>query len=386
MPDADRHPAAPCLESLANLSALIRSTAMRSEQRGRLDQNLVAELKEHRFFRLWIPRTYDGDEMPLPAACQVFEAAAYEDGATGWTIMIGAGGGLFGATMEPPAAREIFGDPLAVIAGSGNPTGTARQVETGYRVDGRWHYASGAHHATWFTANTIVHEAGQPVRDSAGAPVMRAMAFPADGVEIIPAWDVTGMRATGSDDFVVRDRYVPAYRSFDVFGELREDGPLYRYPFMSLTELSVAAVALGIGRRALDEWAAFANAKLLLGGGEPLAAQPHAATRFAEATATLSAARAFWSDQLTTSWANVERGGSLDDAELANVRLAAYHAAQGTRRAIDVLREISGMSPLFDDSAFGRCWRDAHAVSQHMVVSPAVLEPSGRALLQRDAG
>lgn len=376
-----RDAARPYLDTLEHLSGLIRSTAPRAEERGRVDENLIAELKEHRLFRLWLPRTFDGEELSLPASCLVYEAAAYEDGATGWTIMIGCGGGLFAATLDPAAAREIFSDPGAVIAGSGKPSGTARRVDSGFRVDGHWRYASGAYHATWFTANTILHEAGRRVHDEHGQPVIRAMAFPADGVDIVPAWKVTGMRATASEDFTIRDRFVPDYRTFDVFGPPLEDGPLYRYPFRSLTEASVAAVSLGIARRALDEWRGFARSKVPPDGGPPLSSQPYAAMRYAEAEIALASARAYWWEQLSSSWDAVVGGGTLDDQGSARVTLAAHHAARASAQAVDLVRDASGMSALFDASEIGRCWRDVHAVSQHVSVAPSGLEPAGRALL-----
>src|SRR5690606_333711 len=109
-----------------------------------LPDEVVNLLVRHRLFRLWIPRRYDGLELTLPDALAVYERAAQIDGSLGWAVMIGAGGGLFAAYLEESAAREIFGPASAVIAGSGAPDGRAERAAGGYRVSGRWRYASGA--------------------------------------------------------------------------------------------------------------------------------------------------------------------------------------------------------------------------------------------------
>lgn len=141
-------------------------------------------LLEQRLFRLWLPKNAGGDELDLMGSLELMEAASRVDGSYGWTVMIGSGGGLFGAIIEAPAAHQMLSPREAVIAGSGAPGGRADIVEGGYRASGRWRYASGAAHATWFTANCVVHRDGAPVLDAAGAPVIRAMSFPAAEVTI----------------------------------------------------------------------------------------------------------------------------------------------------------------------------------------------------------
>jgi alkylation response protein AidB-like acyl-CoA dehydrogenase len=375
-------PAAPFLRDIAELSAAIRAQAPGAEERGRLDEGLVHELKQRRFFRLWIPRSVGGEEMDLPSSIEVFEAMSYEDGVAGWTIMIGAGGGLFAPLLPKATAEEIFGPIDAVIAGSGAPAGTAHREGGKYRVDGRWRFASGVYHATWFTANTVVHEGGEPALGPDGERIIRAIAVPASSVEILGNWDVTGMRATASQDFAMKNLVVDEDHTFNVVGEPRDPGPLYRYPFTTLTSLSTAAVTLGIARRALDEWAAYARSRTPRMASEPLAALPFAASRYAEAWVTLEAARSLWREQARTSWDVVASGGELDEQANAKVDLAANNAAAAAAHAAGLLYDVAGMEPLSVGSAFGRCWRDLHAVRQHGSVAPARREADGLALLR----
>src|SRR5690606_545847 len=204
------------IRALHDLRALVRDEARDADRLAALSERVTSRLIRHRLFRLWIPRRYDGLELALCDALSIYHAAARIDGSLGWAVMIGAGGGLFAAFLEPESAREIFGPEAAVIAGSGAPDGRAERVPGGYRVRGRWRYASGAPYATTFTANCIVTSGGEPVRDVNGEPLVRAMAFPRSDVEIVETWDAAGMRATASHDFVVEDAFVSEARSFSV--------------------------------------------------------------------------------------------------------------------------------------------------------------------------
>ena len=76
----------------------------------------------------------------------------------------------------------------------------------GYRAGGEWGFASGAPHATWFTANCVLTDAP--------AGTIRAMTFPAAAVTIEPTWEVSGLRATASHSFSVRTALVRSAYTF----------------------------------------------------------------------------------------------------------------------------------------------------------------------------
>jgi alkylation response protein AidB-like acyl-CoA dehydrogenase len=331
-------------------------------------------------FRIWVPRAYGGAETDLVTALRVFETISSADGATGWTLMIGAGAGLFGGFLDPAAAREIFADARSVIAGSGAATGTARPHADGYRVTGRWSFASGAHHATWFTANCVV-AAPEAARQGDAGPMVRSIAVPAADVEIHATWSVTGMRGTGSDDISVENVFVPRERTFSVLDAPIAAAPIYRVPFFSVAELSFAAVALGIARHALALFEDLADTKRPMGAAHTLAADPDVRARVGRAEAKVRSARAFVFEQAERAW-EAARGDGLGPVDAACVRLAALEAVHGSAEAVDLLHARAGMTPLFASSALGRAWRDLHAVSQNAVVSAGLYVEAGQALLE----
>lgn len=186
------------------------------------------------------------------------------------------------------------------------------------------------------------------------------MAFPASAVEVLDTWQVSGMRATGSHDIRVADVLVPATYQFDVFGVPREQGVLFRFPFAPIAQLSFAAVALGIARHALDAF--------VVEVGE--AKRERGAALLARGETDLEAVRASYFEVARSAWETVCEGSQLDDEQTEAVRLAAVHATRTSVSVIESLYLEAGLRPLFLDSALGRCWRDIHAVSQHVSLSP----------------
>jgi alkylation response protein AidB-like acyl-CoA dehydrogenase len=363
-PDADERSLS---SRLAGLASLCEAQAPESDRLARLTEPVARGLIDAGLFRIWIPRSCGGSELSLSAALRLYEAAAAIDGSVGWSVMIGAGGGLFAAYLEPAAAREIFAPRAAVIAGSGAPDGRAERVEGGYRVSGRWRYASGAHYASTFTANCVVTRAGQPELDAAGVALIRAMAFAPATVRILPAWQVSGMRGTGSHDFEVTDTFVPERHSFSVFTDAPiERGALYRLPFTVLTELPVTAVALGLAARILREFASLARLK-------PPGADPVGALRYAEMQAALGLVRTGIVELASRTWERAVSGVALSAQEQAAITGACVHAVAHLRRGAAELLALAGMTAIQSDHPLARAWRDLSALAAHASISPRAL-------------
>ncbi len=352
----------------------------------RLAPGVVAALIQLDLFRLWVPRRVGGRELDLPGTLRVYEAAAYAEGSVGWAVMIGSGGGLFAAYLDPDAAYAIYSRPESVIAGSGAPEGRAERVAGGYRATGHWRYASGAQYATTFTANCLVTEDGTQVVGKDGQPLVRAMAFDRQQVSVMPAWDTSGMRGTGSDDFEVSDAFVPGQRTFSVFTDPPlEAGVLYRLPFGVLTELPVASVTLGIARHALDAFRVLARHKRSPGLTVPLApvlaGDPLTQGRFAESYATWQSVKAGLELLAGQAWQTALSGRQLTSRELAEITAGCVTAVARLRSAVGELITLAGMTGIQMGEDLARAWRDLQAVAMHGSVSARRLATAGSVLL-----
>jgi len=374
-------PSAPAAQLLGRLDSLAVQFApqfAQGERSARLAPALCKALLKEGFFRLWIPTAHGGLELPLGDALKIYAAAAAHDGSLGWAVMIGAGGGLFAAWLPNRGAQELFAPAAALVAGSGAPSGFAERVPEGYRVRGAWRYASGAHYASVFTAACVVTSGGNPERDAAGQPLVRAMSISPADVTILDTWDATGMRATGSHDFEVREALVPEHHSFSVLTDApRAPGPLYKLPFSVLTELPVSAVGLGIARNALQQFAQTLPEPKSPGGGY---AAVH--TRFAQAQAVVELAAAAIAALAEEAWQTVSAGGVLDATQLARITATCCLSQEQLRHAIGELASVAGMRAIDRGSAFSRAWRDLQTLGAHGSLAPQRLVAAGAALLK----
>jgi alkylation response protein AidB-like acyl-CoA dehydrogenase len=218
-----------------------------------------------------------------------------------------------------------------------------------------------------------------------GMPDVRLLFAPAADVQIHDTWHVSGLRATGSHDIEFAGLLVPPERSASVFSDRPvEPGRLYAVPLFGLLALAIAGVAVGIARGALDDLAELAGAKTPTGSRRLLAERAGVQAEVARAEAGLRAARAQLFDAIDTAWDAVEPGGEVPVEQRASLRLAATHAATSGAEVAGAAYRLGGATSIYDRSPLGRRFRDANAVTQHMLVGPATWELTGRVLLGLD--
>jgi alkylation response protein AidB-like acyl-CoA dehydrogenase len=132
------------------LAPVVARHARDIEQGRRLPAELVSALKSARIYGMLVPRHYGGLELDAPSACRAISALAKLDGSVGWNAMIGQVGSLMPFLVSPTLCEEIFQDGKDhLIAGSGQPVGTAERAPGGWRVTGSWPFASGCQDAEW---------------------------------------------------------------------------------------------------------------------------------------------------------------------------------------------------------------------------------------------
>src|SRR5207249_6925283 len=339
------------LDAARALGPEIRAAAGRIEHDRRLPLDLVRALTDAGVFRMCVPRSCAGGEADPATMVRVLETIARADGSAGWSAMIGATSGVASAYLPLDAACEIYGPPDAISGGAFAPQGRAIPVTGGYRVTGRWAFASGCEHCTWLMGGCVVTD-DAPAR---GLPASRLMLFPAPTARIIDTWTVAGLRGTGSHDIAVDDAFVPAAHSFSLVSDRPlHEGPLYAFPVFGLLALGIASVALGIARAAIDELVRLAGTKTPTGSRRLLAERPIVQAELAQAEAILAAARAFVFDTVGEAWERACGEGAIDLRQRARLRLAATHAAISAARAVDLMYNAGGGSVVYATSPLQR--------------------------------
>jgi alkylation response protein AidB-like acyl-CoA dehydrogenase len=376
--------AVPHADTARKLASTIELRSAEIERGRRLPPDLVAQLAEAGLFNLCVPRAYGGGEIEPDDFVETLEAVARADGSTGWCVMIGATSGMVAAYLPDDEARAIYGAPDVVTGGVFAPRGTATPVDGGFRMNGRWAFASGSQHCAWLMGGCLVRGADGADADVGrdGVPDPKLLLLPAAEVEILDTWTVAGLCGTGSHDMVVTDVFVPESRAVSLVTDPpRQRGPLYAFPLFGLLAVGIAAVALGLGRAAVDELTSLAGVKTPTGSRRRLAQRSAVQADVAQAEARLRAGRSFLLDAVGAAWTSAGAGDAISLEQRALLRTAATHATREAAAAVDLAYEAGGGTSVYATSPLQRHFRDVHVVTQHVMVAPPTYELAGRVLL-----
>jgi len=372
------------LETVQALAPLVAEHADSIETERCLPKPVVRALIESGVFKLLAPRALGGAEADPITACRTLEELSRLDGSTGWCAHIAADYSLFGGLLPAEAAREIYSEPGAVVAGTFRRNGTARRVPGGYHVSGRWGFASGISHSTWTIGGFNVYDGDMPRFTASGVPEPRMLFFPTADAEIIDTWHVAGLRGTGSHDYAVNDLFVPERRAFWFSDKPVQPGPLYTLPAMALFVALMTSVTLGIARHAIDSLTELAHVKQPSGVAEVLRESPHAQARIGEAEGLLRAGRAFLYEAVEEAWDVALSGRHLTWEQRGLLWLSGVQATTQALQAVNLMFRAGGASSNFQSVPLERCLRDIRAASQHRLLQLSNFEVAGQFFLGFD--
>jgi alkylation response protein AidB-like acyl-CoA dehydrogenase len=363
------------LAAVRELTPAITARAAEVEAARRLPRDLLAQLVDTGCFGMLLPRSHHGVGADLSSALRVIEALARADASVAWIVMNAGMAWCDLASLPRSSFDAIFGGPGDVIvAGAFNPTGTITAVGRGYRVTGRWGFASGCEHAYWLHGNCI-----EGIAD--GRPQMRTAVFPPDEVVIEDTWSVSGLCGTGSHHFHVTDVVVPADRTFVPLGdEPCLDEPVVRIPVPALIALGIAGVAIGTAQGALDDIVDLATGKVPLLATASLATNPLFQHALASADTELRAARGLLYVTAEAAWATAEHAAGFTLEDRARIRAAAAWISIRAAGVVDAAFEAGGGTSIYVDCPLQRRHRDIHAVTQHFLVKRDTLTTAGAIL------
>jgi alkylation response protein AidB-like acyl-CoA dehydrogenase len=356
--------------------------AEQSERERALPQELVGALREAGLFSLCLPQSLGGREAQPAEMVRALEALARGDGAAAWCAMVASTSSLLGAYLPQADAELIFAGGRNVTGGVFAPRGRAERRDGAYVVSGRWSFASGVQHCDWVLGGCVVHAGEEPELLESGAPDVRLMLMPADSVEVLDTWSVSGLRGTGSHDMTVVSQVVPAARGISLMSDApRHPGALYAFPLFGLLSIGIAAVALGIARGAVEDFLALAGAKTPAGGRRTLAERSTVQAELARAEAALRAARGLVLEEAEQAWQAAQAEGPIPERHRVGLRMAATHATTVAAEVTTSMYHAAGGSSIYDSSPLQRRFRDVHVATQHVMVAPATWELTGRLLL-----
>ncbi|MCZ2497963.1 acyl-CoA dehydrogenase [Xylophilus sp. Kf1] len=346
--------------------ARLRRHAPSADAAGWLQPAQQAVMHRRGWLTLLAPRAAGGAEWPLPRLVRLEAAVAAADGSCGWVLTLCAGAGWFAGFLPPALARAVILTRRACLAGSGAPSGFADRADGGWRLSGEWSYASGAPMATHFTLNAVLRQGGQPLRDDAGTPRVQAFVVPAAQVTRQPGWFAIGMRASGSHGFRLDGTRVADDHAFAIDPDAATaPGPLYRFDFLSLAWVTLAANLAGMARHFVALADPLVRQRRPLRADRPMGDDAGVRHRLAQADRQLAGAWQALLAALDDAWAGVDAGGRLSAPHQAGLRDRSRAVAEAARFAVDGLYPLCGMHAADQRSELNRVWRDFHTASQH---------------------
>ncbi len=368
------------VERVRALLPLVADRAAEAEEARKPVDEVMDRLHAAGVFWHFVPRRYGGlefgvmdfvDEMlPLGEACA----------STAWVAAFCMEHNLMVSLYPEAVQEEIFGkQPYVMAPGCAMPPGRAEPVDGGYRVSGRWRYATGVMHADWAMGLAV---------DTTNRANARWFLFPLADATVFDVWHMDGMSATGSNDFAVDDLFVPAERSLD-FNEMStgttpgaslHSNPMYRVPlapFLTIVSaIPIIGAAKGVVRRFQEELPSRVSF------GAPQADRPAVQMALGQADIEVNLAELALREAVRELMRLAESDDRANIAARARLRATVVNATWLARDSVRGVIDSLGTSVHRSDHPIQRAVRDISVATGHVIHDrTTAMELHGRVLL-----
>lgn len=361
-------------ERIRALIPAILERAAATETNRRVPSETIEALRSAGLFKLVQPQQFGGHEQDFEVLAEATQDIASGCASTGWVAGLLAAHQWLVASFPIQAQHDVWdANPGALVCGSYAPATKAVSVEGGYRLTGRWSFASGCDVSDWSVCAALVAtEAGAPMK--AGF-----LLVPATDYVIDDDWHVIGLAGTGSKTLVLDNVFVPAHRLLlfedttagTTPGALHySHNPTYTVPMLANIASCLVSAGIGAAKGALEHYLDSVGARVtrgaVAGGAAKMAEFPTIQIRIAEASASIDAAREIVLRDLRRRAATARSGRLATVGERIESRRGQAFAVKLAVSAADALNASTGGQGLSLSNPVQRCWRDANAVGRHI--------------------
>ena len=356
---------------------LVMAEAAESERLRTLTPAIVDEMWESGLMSSFNPVAAGGVEPSFSEMIGTWIEMAWQDGSFGWCGIANLPSTFAaGCYLPDEGFAEVFTahDNRITMGGQFFPNGQGHAVDGGYRLTGSWSFGSGTGHSQYVAAGFMPMDDGEVRWISEGLPDMQVAIVPRDEITFTDGWFVQGLKGTGSYDYNAADVFVPAYRTFALFGRepRRGSSPATRMGLMPVTAAGHASWALGVAKSMLDDVEELAATKFRMSDMASLASRPTFQKGLAHHVAAWRAARLLVIEAFTTAEAAVASGEALTPALRADMRVAAVYATDVSRECAEWAHLVAGTSSIREGSRLERAFRDMYTGSQHAFISEKI--------------
>lgn len=340
----------------------LRARAGEIEAARMVPADIIEQFKEAGFFRILQPRCWGGYEMNPAVFFKVLMELGRGCCSSAWNMMIlGVHTWEFGH-LDPRAGNDVWGaDDSVVVASSYPPFGTYRKVDGGYIISGTWHTSSGTDHGQWAFL-------GQMLLDENKKPIDRlSLLVPREDYSIIDDWHTFGLAGTGSKSLVLKDVFVPEYRTHSLAEySLSDRGDMYLYPFSQIFYSAVSSVINGMAQGAVDVFIEQMQTRRDTTGGAIANLSPYVKDRLGNAVARVRSSRARILHMTQEATSYVERRELVPLDERVPCMLDIARVGRECEEAVLLLFKALSARGIFLDNPMQRILRDTIAATNHI--------------------
>lgn len=347
------------------LVPVLKSRAQEQSRHSKLLPETVRDMKDAGLFQMLQPRRLGGGETTPIESFEVTTILAEGDASVGWVHGVTSIHHFHLGLFDDRAQEEVWGHDTTTLVSSPYMPQTAQRVEGGYRISGSWHFASGSDYCDWALLGANIEGEPSPPPGPAGSHVFL---IPRTDYTVVDNWDVSGLRATGSNTIVIEDAFIPEYRTLtwnqiydgSAPGLAVNDGLLFRLPFFQVfSRATQAPTSLGALQGMTDALSEFIVRK-------------RKNPKDQAATLAIARARNFINEAKTSVYANYAAliNEAAGGAEVSEYRLNEFRfqSALIPSRAAELGNEIyrvAGAAGVYNTESFGRYMTDLLAAQTH---------------------
>ncbi|AJQ93849.1 flavin-dependent monooxygenase [Gynuella sunshinyii] len=355
------------LNNINQILPAIRNNAAEAEKIAMVPQENIDLLKQTGFFRALQPKAFGGLEVSYPEYANCIARIAEACASTAWATGLLANHSHAIALFAPKLQNEIWGEnPEALVSSSVAPLGQWEKTEGGIRLSGTFGWSSGCDHADWAVLGYMgTNNMGQP------GPCFAVV--PRSDYEILDDWDTAALRGTGSKSLVLKDVFVPEYRTESLFGlnfglsrgYKSHSGDIFYTPFSPVFSIGFAAVSLGIAKRFIELFTEKTKTRIRAYSGAREINNAPAQMYLAESVNQTKTAQLLlendWREMMDR--ASQQRLPSPDD--VLNWRCQQSYAIKILIEAVNRLSMASGGNAWFSNNEMQRLFRDIRITGCH---------------------
>jgi len=350
----------------------LKERAKACEEARRVPDETVAEMQAAGFFEVLKPKQYGGYEMDPQVFYDVCATLAEGCMSTAWIYgVIGVHNWQI-ALFDPQAAADVWADRNDVlIASTYMPKAQVTPVEGGFKFSGHWSFSSGIDHCDWVFLGGLIFTEGQP-------PEYRTFLLPKSDYEVVDTWHVMGLKGTGSNDIIVKDVFVPEYRTHKASDGFMGTNPgretftsdLYKLPFGQIFVRAVSTAAIGGLQGMLDEFVGFGRSQIGSMGAKT-SDNPLAQLAVAEATNTVDELKTILHRNFDVLMGKIRAGQPLDDInERLHFRNQASQVVDRCAQSAWKIFSSTGGQGIFTNLPYYRYLNDIQAARGHYANNP----------------